>query len=85
MNVCWNEWKLWYVSQGSISSVTKKGTVTLTKNRLLDRILESMEMVDHDKKCTPMDKEPLSKNSSGPPCVKNWSYRSIIGMQLYLA
>ena len=60
-------------------------TLTMTQTGLIDRILVVMDMEDCNLKYTPVEKDPLWKDEDGPPCCKQWEYRSIVGMMLYLA
>ena len=61
-----------------------KEIIAMTQTGLVDRILQTMDMLDSDVKYTPADKEPLHKDLMGEPCYESWEYRSIVGIMLYL-
>ena len=66
---------------------TKDGGFQLTQLGLIDKILKATGMEGCNAKRTPCsgDGKPLSSDKNGRTAYQDWSYRSIIGMMLYLA
>jgi hypothetical protein len=61
------------------------GTLTLTQKGLIAKILESAQMSDCKPNWTPAPLIALGIDPDGKPMCETWSYRSIIGMLLYLS
>jgi len=60
------------------------GTIKLTQEGLVKRIIEVLKINDKPRKFTPAAAEPLSKDLEGDPPNGIYSYPSIIGMMQYL-
>jgi Reverse transcriptase (RNA-dependent DNA polymerase) len=60
-------------------------SITLTQPGLIDRILEATNMQDCRPNATPAAMTPLGSDPEGEPMAETWSYRSIVGMLLYLS
>ena len=63
----------------------KTGTLTLTQKGLINKILEAAQMTDCKPNWTPAPLSALGIDPDGTPMSETWSYRSIIGMLLYLS
>jgi hypothetical protein len=63
----------------------KSGTLTLTQKGLINKILEAAQMTDCKPNWTPAPLSALGIDPDGTPMSETWSYRSIIGMLLYLS
>ena len=61
------------------------GTLTLTQKGLIAKILEAAQMSDCKPNWTPAPLLALGIDPDGKPMCETWSYRSIIGMLLYLS
>ncbi|KAI2500076.1 hypothetical protein MHU86_14403 [Fragilaria crotonensis] len=61
------------------------GTLTLTLKGLIQKIKEATGMFDSNYNWTPAAQAALGINPDGPPLAETWSYRSIVGMLLYLS
>jgi hypothetical protein len=69
----------------SLRADTKTGTLTLTQKGLINKILEAAQMTDCKPNWTPAPLSALGIDPDGTPMSETWSYRSIIGMLLYLS
>ncbi|KAI2513070.1 hypothetical protein MHU86_1362 [Fragilaria crotonensis] len=61
------------------------GTLTLTQKGLIQKIKEATGMSDSNYNWTPAAQAALGIDPDGPPMTETWSYRSIVGMLLYLS
>jgi hypothetical protein len=61
------------------------GTLTLTQKGLIQKIKEATGMSDSNYNWTPASQAALGIDPDGPPMDESWSYRSIVGMLLYLS
>ena len=61
------------------------GDIECTQKGLIQKILKAAEMTDCNPNFTPTSTTPLGKHPEAPPMKENWSYRSIVGMLLYLS
>jgi hypothetical protein len=61
------------------------GTITMSQSGLITKILEATGMTDCNSNRTPTTREPLGSNPNGEPMDDHWSYRSVVGMLLYLS
>jgi hypothetical protein len=69
-------------------NVTKNlanGTLTLTQKGLIQKIKDATGMSDSNFNWTPAAQAALGTDPDGPPMEEAWSYRSIVGMLLYLS
>ena len=63
----------------------ENGSLKLTQEGLIKRVLEATKMQDCRPTKTPAIKETLGADVNGEPAEEQWNYRSIVGMLLYLA
>ena len=63
----------------------KNNQVIMTQTGLIDRIAEATGLQASNPNHTPTNQEALGKDVDGPPMSDKWSYRSIVGMLLYLS
>jgi hypothetical protein len=63
----------------------KHGAKTLTQTGLIDRILLLTNLADSTGKDAPATNDTLDRDLSGEPRQEDWSYRSVLGMMLYLS
>jgi hypothetical protein len=63
----------------------KHGSKTLTQTGLIDRILLLMNLSTASGKDTPATNGTLDRDLNGEPRQEDWSYRSVLGMMLYLS
>ena len=63
----------------------KNNKVIMTQTGLIDRIAEATGLSDANPNHTPTQQESLGKDLEGIPMTDTWSYRSIVGMLLYLS
>jgi Reverse transcriptase (RNA-dependent DNA polymerase) len=63
----------------------EKGTLTLTQKGLIQKIKEATGMGDGNCNWTPASQVALGIDPDGPAMQETWSYRSIVGMLLYLS
>jgi Reverse transcriptase (RNA-dependent DNA polymerase) len=63
----------------------KGNTVHMTQTGLIERIAEATGLTNSNPNHTPTHQEALGKDLEGPPMNENWSYRSVVGMLLYLS
>ena len=61
------------------------GTLTLTQKGLIQKIQAATGMEDSNGNWTPSGQAALGIDPDGPPMNESWSYRSIVGMLLYLS
>ncbi|KAI2508990.1 hypothetical protein MHU86_5366 [Fragilaria crotonensis] len=61
------------------------GTLTLTQKGLIQKIKEATGMSDSNYNWTPAAQAALGIDPDGSPMTEAWSYRSIVGMLLYLS
>ena len=61
------------------------GTLTLTQKGLIQKIVEATGMSDSNYNWTPANQVALGIDPEGSPMQEAWSYRSIVGMLLYLS
>jgi hypothetical protein len=61
------------------------GNITMTQQGLIKKIISTIGMESCNPNRTPATKEALSKDPEGEPMSDPWSYRSVVGMLLYLA
>ena len=64
---------------------SQKGTLTLTQKGLIKKIVEATGMTQSNGNWTPASQAALGIDPDGPPMQESWSYRSIVGMLLYLS
>jgi hypothetical protein len=62
-----------------------KGTMTLTQKGLILKIKEATGMTESNYNWTPASQVALGTDPDGPAMHESWSYRSIVGMLLYLS
>jgi hypothetical protein len=63
----------------------KAGTITLTQQGLIKKIIAATGLEDCNPNWTPAAQTALGKDPEGPPMHEDWSYPSIVGMLLYLS
>ena len=63
----------------------KNNQVTMTQTGLIDRIAEATGLTNSNPNQTPTHQEALGKDPEGIPMSDTWSYRSVVGMLLYLS
>ena len=63
----------------------KAGTITMTQQGLIQKILNATGMTHCHPNWTPATQLALGTDPDGPPMQDPWSYSSVIGMLLYLA
>ena len=68
-----------------INFAYKNNTIHMTQTGLIDRIASATGLTDSNPNHTPTSQESLGKDLDGPPMTDTWSYRSIVGMLLYLS
>ena len=61
------------------------GSIKMSQAGLIKKILDATDMNDCNSNRTPSTKEALPSDDNGPPMEEPWSYRSVVGMLLYLA
>ena len=61
------------------------GDITMTQQGLIKKIISAVGMESCNPNRTPTTKDALSKDPEGAPMSDPWSYRSVVGMLLYLA
>jgi hypothetical protein len=61
------------------------GSLTLTQEGLIQRVLAATGLQHSNPSSTPANKETLGTDSDGPIAQEAWNYRSVVGMLLYLA
>ena len=61
------------------------GSIEMKQTGLIDRILAVMNLEDSKEKSTPAEAKALGKDEDGAHCSESWSYRSVVGMMMYLA
>jgi hypothetical protein len=60
------------------------GAIKLTQTGLSDRIIIAMGLDEANIAQTPAEYGALPKDNTGTDCQEDWSYRSVLGMMLYL-
>ena len=68
-----------------INKSTENGSLKLTQEGLIKRVLQATGLEDCRASSTPANKETLGTDKDGPPTTETWNYRSVVGMLLYLA
>ena len=68
-----------------IQKYPDSGSLHLTQEGLIKRILDATKLEDYNPSKTPANKETLGTDVNGPPAQELWNYRSVVGMFLYLA
>ena len=63
----------------------KDGTVTLSQQGLIKKILKAADMLLCNPQWTPAAKDTLGIDPDGEPMSETWNYCSIVGMLLYLS
>jgi hypothetical protein len=63
----------------------KDGTITLSQQGLIKKILAAANMTNCNPQFTPAAKATLGIDPDGAPMTDSWNYRSIVGMLLYLS
>ena len=63
----------------------KAGTITLTQQGLIQKIMEATNLVDCKPNSMPAALKGLGSDPNGKPIREAWSYASIVGMLLYLS
>jgi hypothetical protein len=61
------------------------GTIELTQTGLIDKCLAAALMTDCSTNQIPASSTPLGSDPDGLPMNESWSYRSIVGMLMYLS
>ena len=61
------------------------GTLTLTQKGLIQKIRDATGMSESNYNWTPASQVALGIDPDGPPMQETWSYRSVVGMLLYLS
>jgi regulator of replication initiation timing len=59
--------------------------IHMTQTGLIDRIAEATGLSSANPNHTPTQQDAIGKDLQGPPMSEAWSYRSVVGMLLYLA
>ena len=57
----------------------------MTQTGLIDRIAAATGLTDSNPNKTPTHQDALGKDLEGPAMKEDWSYRSVVGMLLYLS
>lgn len=60
------------------------GTITLTQQGLIDKIVKAVHLETSNSVCTPTS-GPLGSDPDGDKMLDTWNYRSVVGMLLYLS
>ena len=68
-----------------INFALKDNTIHMTQTGLIDRIAEATGLTSSNPNHTPTQNDALGKDIDGPPMMESWSYRSVVGMLLYLS
>jgi hypothetical protein len=68
-----------------ISVKKNNKSITLTQPGLIDRIIEATNMQDCRPNAVPASLTALGSDSEGDAMEELWSYRSVVGMLLYLS
>ena len=68
-----------------ISKSPLNGSMTLTQEGLITRVLNTTGLLHSHSATTPANKEALGSDSNGPPAQEHWDYCSVVGMLMYLA
>ena len=68
-----------------INFAFKDNTVHMTQTGLIDRIAAATGLTDSNPNHTPTHQEALGKDINGSAMTDTWSYRSVVGMLLYLS
>jgi hypothetical protein len=63
----------------------KNGSINMTQEGLIQKIIETTGMQDCNPNHTPAIKDTLGSDPDGEPMTDSWSYRSVVGMMLYLS
>ena len=63
----------------------KDNKVMMTQTGLIDRIAEATGLTNSNPNHTPCHQAALGKDLEGLPMTDTWSYRSVVGMLLYLS
>ena len=63
----------------------KDGSIEMTQEGLIKKILKTMNLEDCNPNWTPARAEALGSDPDGEPFDEEWNYRSIVGMMLYLS
>jgi hypothetical protein len=61
------------------------GSLTLTQEGLIQRVLLATGLQNSNPSTTPANKETLGTDKNGLIAQETWNYRSVVGMLLYLA
>jgi hypothetical protein len=61
------------------------GTIEMTQEGLINKVIEATEMQDCNPNRTPSTKEALGMDADGEDMTEAWNYRSVVGMLLYLS
>jgi Reverse transcriptase (RNA-dependent DNA polymerase) len=69
---------------GVLLGVLEDKSIELTQTGLIDRIITAMGLNDSNIVMTPAEYGGLPKDKEGDDAQESWSYRSILGMMLYL-
>jgi len=64
---------------------TNTSTITLNQRGLISKIIAATKMQDCNGNWTPAPIKAIGSDPEGEPMHESWSYRSIIGMLLYLS
>jgi Reverse transcriptase (RNA-dependent DNA polymerase)/GAG-pre-integrase domain/Zinc knuckle len=67
-----------------IEFTRNKDTITMTQSGLIDRIAEATGLTSSNPNHTPTQQDAIGKDINGPIMTDTWTYRSIVGMLLYL-
>ena len=68
-----------------INKSTENGSLKLTQEGMIKRVLQATGLEDCRASSTPANKETLGTDKDGLPASEAWNYRSVVGMLLYLA
>jgi hypothetical protein len=63
----------------------KKGTITLTQQSLIEKIIKATGLEGCNPNSVPATQLALGSDPDGVPMQEKWSYSSVVGMLLYLA